>query len=190
MNKVFTLIFALCLIFFMAGCGSSPSPIQTEETQNGLPNIVKNANAKRGGDILIGIGSAKMASQSQSRTMAESRARAEIARAMDTMVQQMVRDYTAGSEVDKSAVVAFQEDISIQLTKAHLQGAVVENEDWIDGTYYVVMRLSKSDVVREINQAQAAAKLKVPAMLSFDAEARMNEAFERAAAEELRVADR
>ena len=42
------------------------------------------------------------------------------------------------------------------------------------------MHLSKTSVAREINQAQAAARLAIPAMASFDAEARMNEAFEQA----------
>jgi hypothetical protein len=34
-------------------------------------------------------------------------------------------------------------------------------------------------VAKEINQATAASKLAVPAMASFDAEARMNEAFDK-----------
>ena len=42
------------------------------------------------------------------------------------------------------------------------------------------MHLSKASVVNEISQAQAAARLAVPAMASFDAEKRMNEAFEQA----------
>jgi hypothetical protein len=41
------------------------------------------------------------------------------------------------------------------------------------------MYLSKANVTREISQAQAAARLAVPAMASFDAERRMNEAFEQ-----------
>jgi len=46
------------------------------------------------------------------------------------------------------------------------------------------MYLSKANVAREISQAQAAARLKVPAMASFDAEKRMNEAFEQLKKEE------
>ena len=42
------------------------------------------------------------------------------------------------------------------------------------------MHLSKANAAREITQAQTAAKLAVPAMSSFDAEQRMNEAFEQA----------
>ena len=49
------------------------------------------------------------------------------------------------------------------------------------------MHMSRANVAREINQAQALAKLNVPAMASFDAEVRMNEAFVRAAAAEREV---
>ena len=43
-----------------------------------------------------------------------------------------------------------------------------------------MIHLSKANVTREISQAQAATRLAVPAMSSFDAEKRMNEAFEQA----------
>jgi polyphosphate kinase 2 (PPK2 family) len=39
--------------------------------------------------------------------------------------------------------------------------------------------LSKGGVVQEINQAVSSAKLAVPAMASFNAEERMNQAFDR-----------
>ena len=106
------------------------------------------------------------------------------------MVQDMVRDYVASSEVAPNDRLAFQENITVSLSRSRLQGAVISDEDWIDGTYYVVVYLNKTDVVREINQAQAAARLAVPAMASFNAEDRMNAAFDREYARELRVADR
>jgi hypothetical protein len=100
---------------------------------------------------------------------------------MNAMISNMVRDYTASSEVDPSAVMSFQENITVQLSRSNLSGAVpmVEQQD-DDGNWWVVMYLSKSNVAREISQAQAAAKLAVPAMASFDAERRMNEAFDQA----------
>jgi hypothetical protein len=39
--------------------------------------------------------------------------------------------------------------------------------------------LNKNGVVSEINQAVSQAKLRVPAMASFDADQRMNDAFDR-----------
>jgi hypothetical protein len=144
------------------------------------PNI---ANARRNApeDVLVGIGNAKMGTVAQSRNIAATRARAEISNSLDSMVKNMVRDYTASSEVDPAAALAFQENITVTLSKSQLSGAVIMNEEPDrDGTWWVVIYLSKANVAREISQAQAAARLAVPAMASFDAEARMNEAFEQA----------
>jgi hypothetical protein len=44
---------------------------------------------------------------------------------------------------------------------------------------WTIVHLGKSDVAAEIGAAQAAARLAVPAMASFSAEDRMNEAFAR-----------
>ena len=46
-------------------------------------------------DVLYGIGVANMATLAHSRTMAATRARAEIARQMGVMIEDMVRDYVA-----------------------------------------------------------------------------------------------
>ena len=121
-----------------------------------------------------------MASLNQSRTISSTRARAELSRQMETIIQDMVRDYTEGSEIDHSAALSFQENITVALSKAMLQGASIVNED-IDeaGNYWTIVMLNKSGVVQEINQAAAAAKLAVPAMASFNAEERMNQAFDR-----------
>jgi hypothetical protein len=48
---------------------------------------------------------------------------------MDTIVRDMVRDYTAGSEVDHSAVLSFQENITVALSQARLVGASIIGED-------------------------------------------------------------
>jgi hypothetical protein len=121
-----------------------------------------------------------MSTVAQSRNIAATRARAEISNTMDSIVKNMVRDYTASSEVDPGAALAFQEDITVTLSKSNVSGAAIQVEEPDnDGTWWCVMYLSKANVAREISQAQAAARLAVPAMASFDAEARMNEAFEQ-----------
>jgi len=99
---------------------------------------------------------------------------------MNSMVDDMIRDYQASSEVDPQAALSFQENITVTLSRADVSGArAVEIYNDIDGTVWVVVVMDKSNVVREITQAQSAARLAVPAMASFDAEARMNEAFAR-----------
>jgi len=178
----------LTVLVLLSSCASTT--VESSSSQSDLPNIVRNARRNAPEDVLIGIGSARLATQSQSKTVAENRARAEISRVMDSIVQERIIDYQASSEVSPNDALAFQAIITESLSRSRFQGAVIVDEDWINGTYYVVMYLNKTDVVREINQAQASARLAVPAMAAFNAIDQMNEAFDRAYARELQVADR
>ena len=168
------------LIALVMSCASSGSSGNQRKFDSRIPqeirNVVKNATE----NVLVGIGTARMATLGQSRTISAARARAEISRQMDTIVRDMVRDYTAGSEVDHTAVVSFQENITITLSQSRLQGAsILEEVEDERGNYWTVVSLSKTSTVNEINQAVAAAKLRVPAMASFNAETRMNDAFDK-----------
>jgi hypothetical protein len=158
-----------------------------------VPDFVKAAMRNVPEDALVGIGQAKLSSASQSMTFAQTRARADISRQLETMIQDMIRDYTAGSEVAPDASVAFQEQFTLALSKSTLTGSsVVEIDEYPagSGTYWAVVQFGKNNVANEINQAQAAAKLAVPAMLSFDAESRMNSAFDKVNAEGPQVVDK
>jgi hypothetical protein len=107
---------------------------------------------------------------------------------MNTMIQDMVRDFQASSEVDKSAALSFQENITVALSKSTLTGSRVVDADFDDnGNCWTVVQLGKSNIVHEINQAQAQARLAVPAMASFNAEDRMNAAFDKAYGQEVQV---
>ena len=199
MKKIGIIFVALCLVFVISGCKTTDTggggDIGGGDTRGGgravaggVPEFVREILRNAPEDALIGIGSAKMATDSQSRTIATTRARAEISRQMSTMIQDMIRDYTAGSEVDHSAVLSFQENITVALSKAELVGSrVLDFDKAPDGTFWVVVSLGSSNVVNEINQAQSAAKLAVPAMASFNAEDRMNDAFAKAYASEIQV---
>jgi hypothetical protein len=145
----------------------------------GVPEFVRDAVKTAPENALVGIGVAKMGTISLSRTTSATRGRAEISRQLDTLIKDMVRDYQASSEVDPSSALAFQENITVALFQARLQGSSVvdENTDTA-GNYWTVVMLSKSEVAKEINQAAASAKLAVPKAASFDAEARMNAAFD------------
>ena len=178
MKKIMAFITALSFVMILYSCASTGT--------GGLPPSIANARRNAPEDVLVGIGSANMATVAQSRNIAATRARAEISNTLNVMVQNMVRDYTASSEVDPGAVLAFQENITVTLSKSTLSGAVIQFEEPDEyGQWWVVIYLSKTNVAQEINQAQAAARLAVPAMASFDAEARMNEAFGTAKQENL-----
>jgi len=176
MKKIFGVVLLLCAALVLFGCATKKPPVS-----GGMPFNVANARRNAPEDVIVGIGNAKAATVAQSRNIAATRARAEISNVMDSMVKNMVRDYTASSEVDPQSALAFQENITVTLSKSNISGAVIINEEPdSDGQWWCVMHLSKANLVKEITQAQAAAKLAVPAMSSFDAEKRMDEAFEQA----------
>jgi len=198
------LIVSVCLLaaFMATSCASSggakggASPASTtsqsgRKVNSRIPQSIRDAMKNCPEDAIIGVGTARMASLSQSRTISATRARAELSRQLDTVVRDMVRDYTAGSEVDHSAVVSFQENITVALSQARLVGAIIVEEDEdANGNYWTAVMLSKSNAVNEIKQAVAASKLKVPAMASFDAEARMNTAFDKLYGNEVGYSDK
>jgi hypothetical protein len=189
MKKIAVVLVVLCVMFAVAGCGTKPAA--QSDQGSGLPDIVRNARKNAPEGVLIGIGSSSNSPQSMARNVAETRARGEIARAMNSMVRNMISDYTANSETDRNAVLSFQESITTSLAEARLQGAVIHDEDYIKGTYYVVIYLSKSDVAREIMSATEASRRLAPAaMASFNAQDRMDAMFERELSQEVQVRDR
>lgn len=198
MKKTVTAIAVLCVtLAVFASCASKPATTEqaTQASErklgSGIPQFIRDALKKAPEDALVGIGTARLASLSQSRTVATSRARAEISRQMNTMIQDMIRDYQASSEVDPGAAISFQENFTLSLSKSTLTGSVAVEEDQDEnGNYWVLVMLSKTNAVNEINQAQAAARLAVPAMASFNAEDRMNAAFNKALNQELGFSDR
>jgi hypothetical protein len=200
MKKILFVCACLLAVFMAVSCASTSNTPTTGKTsgssQSGrmvnssIPKSIRDATANVPEDALIGVGTAKMATLSQSRTISQTRARAEISRQMDTVVRDMVRDYTAGSEVDRSAVLSFQENITVALSQARLVGSSIVTEDQDpNGNYWTVVMLSKAGAVNEINQAVAAAKLRVPAMASFNAESRMNAAFDKIYGNEIGYSD-
>jgi hypothetical protein len=124
MKKIFGVILVLCVVLALISCASKPP------ASGGMPSF-KLANARRNApeDVLVGIGNAKMGTVAQSRNIAATRARAEISNTLDSMVKNMVRDYTASSEVDPNAALAFQENITVTLSKSNLSGAVIQFEE-------------------------------------------------------------
>ena len=182
MKKIVGAIAVLCVLLVFFGCASKPAT----GAQGGMPEWVLKARRDAPEDVIVGIGTAKLATANQSMTTSETRARGQIVRAMNSMVRSMVEDYTASSEIDPSAAVAFQQQIETSLSKAQLSGARIEiqNLDPSSGQWWTVVYFNKANTRSEINQAQAAAKLAVPAALAFNAEARMDEQFKKAAEEE------
>jgi hypothetical protein len=184
-------VMAALLAAALAGCGSAPgAKVQPSgpfgKGLSGVPSFVNEAYLNASEDVLIGIGTYKigsdMSKMGAGKTFAETRARADISRQLQTIVKDMVNGYTANSEIDPGAAVSFQEDITQALSKAELKGAkVIKLERDNNGLLWVVMEYSKSAAADDVNQAAAAAKLAIPAAAAFNALERMNTAFDKEA---------
>jgi hypothetical protein len=155
-----------------------------------MPQFVQNAVKNAPEDTLVGVGVAKIgaAGLGQARTIAAARARAEVSRQLNSMVRDMLTDYTASSEADPTAAVSYQESITMTLSKSELTGStIIEQDRDGDNNYWAVVSMGKAGVAKEISQAQAAAKLAVPKAQAFDAASRMDAAFEKIAAQPVGV---
>jgi hypothetical protein len=196
MKKVLGFVLTASLAFgALAACASggggttaAAAAAQERKVPSSVPEFVKAALRSVPEDALVGVGTAKLASTSQSMTVAQTRARADISRQISTIIKDMVNDYTASSEVDTSAAIGFQETVTQALSKSTLSGAGVAAIDTApDGSFWAVVQMSKSDVGKEINQQANAAKLNAPKMAAFDAQARMDKAFDKISGAEVQV---
>jgi hypothetical protein len=188
MKKILGLVLIAGMAVAMVSCastgGSPGSPVMGIK---GVPDFVNAAYLNASEDVIIGIGTYKIGNDpskmGQGMTYAATRARADISRQLDSIVKNMVLDYSANSELDPDAALSFQENITQALSKTELRGAKpVQSQTDENGLLWVVLEYSKSSALNEaVNPAVAAAKLAVPAAAAFDALARMENAFDKAA---------
>jgi len=177
-KRTIVLVFGIALLaLFLVACKSNP---KEEQTFGGVPEFVRQAYRNASEDVLIGVGSYK-GEDNAARQYASERARVDISRQLETIVQSMVTDYDARSEQDKKAVLSFQESITRSLSNATLSGSKPEGFDVVKGTTWVVVSYSRSAARDTLSASQAAARLAVPAAAAFDALSRMDNAFDKAA---------
>ncbi|MDR0785512.1 MAG: hypothetical protein LBE74_06485 [Treponema sp.] len=152
----------------------------------GVPEFVNDAYINASEDVLIGIGTYKIGADASrvsiGITFAQTRARMDIVRQLQSIIKNMITDYTATSGLNPDASLSFQESVTQALAKADLKGArVVKQQTDSNGLLWVVMEYGKSAAANDYSAATFAAKLAVPAAATFDAIARMENAFDKAA---------
>ena len=153
-----------------------------------VPSFVSDALKNAPQDALVGIGTAKMSTMQMSMTVATTRARATIARQLNTMVLHMVRHYTAAGDTDPSVAISFQERIIVTISTAELTGTkVIETDFDEEGNCWAVVMIEKYPAYNTILQAQTLAKLAVPQMASFNVEEMLPDTFESAVKAEIEV---
>ena len=188
MKRASTILVLAAAVFFLAtSCGSVP---RRSIVGNHIPDSIQQAARKAPRDAFVGIGTANLANISLARTMAQTRARVEISRQLQTVVRDMVADYIASAETEPLAALAFQENITVALSESRLHGAVIVSEEQAaDGRYWMVVMLARSDVAAEIlSAAESTARLVPGANAAMWATGRMDRAMDRQSLADIVVA--
>jgi hypothetical protein len=138
----------ICLLTVLAaGCKSVPPDTRVSD-----PNIPEWLNDFPPEDVLWGIGSAKQSTDNMSLTMAEARARQNVANQLNVEAQGMITDYArdAGTINDQTSL-ALAETVSRQVTQATLTG-VTPITRWRapNGTWWFRVQLKKSDAAQAV----------------------------------------
>jgi len=153
MKRTGIVLSILTIVMVIASCASAPEPepvAQEPPARKDLPQFFLNPPVYE--DQIVGLGMAKMSSDSVSRQTAVMRARTDIAFQMDTRVEAMMTDYfqEAGSG-DNTQSIQFVESISKQIANIDLQNArTVEVYPAIDGTWYAMVTYPIRELVKEV----------------------------------------
>jgi leucyl aminopeptidase (aminopeptidase T) len=102
-------------------------------------------------DMLWGVGVSSAASMQLRMDMADSGARADLARQLQTLAQGMVENFQRESgSIDAPAAMGFQQSVTRQLAQATLTGAV-RDVSWTtpdNKTLWVRLKMSKADAAK------------------------------------------
>jgi len=155
-------------------------------TLHAIPDTIRQAMRNAPADAVVGMGSARMRTTALSQTTAEARARAEIARTLDSVVRSMILDFQRDSEIDPSQALAITEAVTTVLAASRLQGAqVVERAIDANGEFWVLIVLPRQNAATEIATASSSAAtsptVNIPGFQeAMGAVDRMNRAFAEA----------
>lgn len=171
-SLIYFAIIALALTVVACGSGPEPAPEQTAQQQD-LPSFYLNPPVAE--DAIYGVGSAKMSTLDNSRRMALSRARNDIAFQMRAVIEASIVDYAQEAGVDgNNQVINFVENVSRQVTETTLQGARTEEVAMgSDGTVYALVSYPRNgfeDAAQEAfsrNEDAAFAEFKADQALEY-----------------------
>ena len=171
MKKIVFFTVIMFSVFSMPMCTKGSKDASAPSNASGTVdpvNFARDSARNAPEDVLVGVGSAKESSTSMSITVAVNRAKEEISRQISVIVQNMMRDYIASTEVNVNDAIYFQESVARTLYNSSLSGVSIADEGTdADGNYWAAVYMSIADVSKEINQAVALAKQQYPGMSSF-----------------------
>ena len=157
------LLFSLSFVVLFYGCSSSkPAPAK----QKDVPDWYLMPPKMEG--KYVGVGDAKKPQLSLSKSVATTKAQAEISRAIETEMSTMVKDFLSSSGIDDTGTaVEYSENVTKAVSSAALKGCQIEKTEIINGRVFVM-------VVYDAEKAKAEAKRVVEAEAKKD-EALYNE---------------
>jgi hypothetical protein len=134
----------------------------------------------KAGEMVYGIGSAKMSTMNMSITMADNRSRVSISQKLSSDVQNMIDDFSSEVEGDKTTAINYAQSVSRTLSEYKLLGTEVQ-ERYVakDGTVYTLMGFSFAAAEKLANDALAfnQKKAEYAAVRNMVAQDQMAEAF-------------
>lgn len=160
-NKLFRIAFFSVVIAFVAACSSSRTTVESDLFISGAPDWV-NAGTQEvnndSGRLLHGVGmSAVINDESLQKSVADNRARAEVARIMSISIEAMMGDHTTANDGAVSATV--DREIKSQ-TQLALKGAKVvgrwKNRD--NGDIYSLVEVDLDDLEAAVERANSLTK--------------------------------
>ena len=161
MKKI--LLGTISVFIYLAGCASTNSkPVKEKDVPDWYLNPPKIEGK------FIGVGDAQRPQISLSKTVATTRAKAEISRAVETKMSTMIKSYLQASGMGANAsAVEFTEDVTKSVSSTTLKGCQIEKTEISNGRVFVM-------VVYDAEKAKAEAKKAVEAEAKKD-EALYNE---------------
>jgi len=164
MKKTFALVALVgAMGFVFTACGSAPAGAPPDD----IPEFIRTARrdaAMHG--FLVGVGTATMANPARSRTVAETRARAELTRQLNSFVEWQMTDHGAGADMDTQTMLEYQAEVQRTVAQGRLVGASILDESLRGNTSWVVVMLSRDNIAAEIASASESAARLVPGAAS------------------------
>jgi len=171
-------VVAAAVAALVLGCASGQKSVVL--TESSMPDWINEVPPE---DMVYGIGFADNAQVSLRMTMAEQRARVNIAQQLSSRVQSMVSDYSreAGG-IDNTAALQFQEAVSRQLAQADLSGAVLDKRETTrDGKgIWVRVKMSRNQAAEEAKKAYNSEAARYAEFKNDEAQALMSTELDKA----------
>jgi hypothetical protein len=159
------------------GCLLSISCATTNTGLQNYPAEIRKAAFNAPAGTLVGVGQSE-SDNPAAKSIAETRARADIARQMETVVRNMVTDYNASSSAH-SGTDSYQEEATQALAKATLTGSRVAEYIVENDLVWVVVYYDKEDARKDITgTVNSSSRLDSSQKAALSAIERMDRAFE------------